>query len=132
MKPIIIFDGECNFCNFYINKLISIDKSTIFFFTSYSSKTAKKLLEQHHLPPDFRDSFILSINNSYFMKSNAIIQILLKLGFFWKLLGGLLFLIPKSWRDFIYDYIAKNRYKISKRYNSCQIPTSETRARFLS
>ena len=43
-----------------------------------------------------------------------------------------LWIFPEKFRDFIYDYIAKNRYKWFGKKESCMIATTELKAKFLS
>ncbi len=131
MKSIIIFDGECNFCNFYINKLISVDKDSKFLFTPYNSEKAKELLDRYNIPSTYRESFILSDDEKHFEKSGAVIEILRRLGSYWKILGLMSIVIPRFLRDMIYDIVARNRYKISERYNTCIIPTPDMISRFV-
>jgi predicted DCC family thiol-disulfide oxidoreductase YuxK len=133
MNNLIIFDGECNFCNFYINKLIDLDKNRVFRFTPYDSDLAIKTLGIHGIPLDFRESFILIENDVFYLKSSAVIKILSKLSPVTKIIALIMkYLTPKILRDRLYDYVAKNRYKISKQYDSCRLPTPELRSRFIN
>ncbi len=50
---------------------------------------------------------------------------------FWRLLGKVLQLVPRKLRDWGYRVIARNRYRLFGRYDSCPLPTEETRWRFL-
>ncbi len=131
MNNLIIFDGDCNFCNFYINKLINLDTRRNFYFTSYNSKLADKLMTDAGFSSDYKESFILFMDGEVFIKSEAVIVILKKLAGFWKVPAWVMkYMIPRFIRDWCYDRIAKNRYVISKNFDSCQIPTPEMRSRF--
>jgi predicted DCC family thiol-disulfide oxidoreductase YuxK len=132
MDNLIIFDGECNFCNFYINKLIDLDKKKVFRFTPYDSELALKTMSAYGVAFDFRESFILIEKGNFYLKSSAVIQILSKLSPLGKMTAfSMKYLIPKFLRDKVYDFVAKNRYKISKHYDSCRLPTPELRERFV-
>jgi len=50
---------------------------------------------------------------------------------FWRLIGRLLQLVPRPLRDWGYGIVARNRYRVFGRYNTCPLPTEETRRRFL-
>jgi predicted DCC family thiol-disulfide oxidoreductase YuxK len=133
MDNLIIFDGECNFCNFYINKLIDLDTKKVFRFTPYESEFAIKTMTSHGIALDFRESFILMENDAFHLKSSAVIKILSKLSPLGKITAlSMKYLVPKILRDKVYDYVAKNRYKISKHYDSCRLPTPELRERFVN
>lgn len=128
---IILFDGICNFCNFWVNFLLRLDKKFIFKFAALQSTAGKELiLKFNQLETDF-DSFILISENQLFKKSTAALMIAKKLGGVFILLYPLIFL-PLSFRDFVYDIIASNRYKIFGKKDSCRIPSAEDRERFLN
>jgi len=131
MNDLIIFDGECNFCNFYINKLISLDTKRDFYFTPYNSKLAVRLMADSGFSSNYQESFILFTERKVYVKSDAIIIIFKRLGGKWKIPAWIMnYLIPGFIRDWCYDQVAKNRYIISKNFDSCQIPTPEMRSRF--
>lgn len=63
-------------------------------------------------------------------KSMAVLEILRDLGCCWNLLY-ILIVIPPFMRDFIYSIIAKNRYRIFGKRESCMVPTPGIIDRFL-
>lgn len=128
---IILFDGICNFCNFWVNQLLKFDKKFIFKFAALQSTAGKKLLQQHLQTEIDFDSFILISNNKLFKKSTAALLIARKLRGAFILFYPLIFL-PLSFRDFVYDIIASNRYKIFGKKDSCRIPSAKDRERFLN
>lgn len=128
---IILFDGICNFCNFWVNQLLKFDKKFIFKFAALQSIAGKELLQQHLQPETDFDSFILISGNKLFKKSTAALLIARKLGGAFILFYPLIFL-PLSFRDFVYDIIASNRYKIFGKKDSCRIPSAKDRERFLN
>lgn len=128
---IILFDGICNFCNFWVNRLMKFDKKFIFKFAALQSTAGKELLQQLLQTEIDFDSFILISDNKLFKKSTAALLIARKLGGAFILFYPLIFL-PLSFRDFVYDIIASNRYKIFGKKDSCRIPSAEDRERFLN
>lgn len=128
---IILFDGICNFCNFWVNQLLKFDKKFIFKFAALQSTAGKELLQQHLQPETDFDSFILISGNKLFKKSTAALLIARKLGGAFILFYPLFFL-PLSFRDFVYEIIASNRYKIFGKKDSCRIPSAKDRERFLN
>lgn len=130
-KKIILFDGDCNLCNNSIKKIIKYDKNNIFFFASLQSKSGNKIVSILGIDTTKVDSIILyEKGGSYSIKSTAIIKIMNYFGGYWSL-TKILFIFPESFRNFTYDVIAKNRYQWFGKKQSCMIPSSELKSKFL-
>lgn len=127
---IILFDGVCNFCNFWVNFIIDRDKKNQFRFAALQSEIGKELLTKFDLPEDDFDSFILISQNKVLKKSSAAFEIAKDLNGWLKIFSPLK-LLPNSFNDFIYDFVAKNRYKIFGKRDVCRIPTEEDKIKFL-
>ncbi len=106
-KKIILFDGLCNLCDASVQFLIKKDTKDVFRFVSLQSKLGKELLSKLPIAIQKTDSIILYESEAlFYYKSKAIFQIIKSLGGLFNLL--LIFkLLPHSFHDFIYDYIAK-------------------------
>ena len=130
-KKIILFDGVCNLCNSSVLKVIKYDKKNRFMFTSIQSETGKNILSHLNIDILKIDSIILfEPGISYDVKSTAILKIIKYLGGIWNIAYiGLLF--PEFFRNHIYDYIAKNRYKWYGKRENCMLPSKEIKAKFL-
>ncbi|MFD1207048.1 MULTISPECIES: DCC1-like thiol-disulfide oxidoreductase family protein [Sporosarcina] len=130
MKRIILFDGECNFCNKSVQFIIKRDPSAHFYFTSLQSETGERYRKQYKIPDDI-DSLVLIEKGKSYTKSAAALHIAKKLDGLWHLLF-LFILVPRKLRDGVYDYIAKNRYKwFGKNEDACMLPPPEIRKRFI-
>ncbi len=129
MQRIILFDGECNFCDQSVQFIIKRDPKGYFKFASLQSKIGKELLNKYNAPKDI-DSFVLIEDNYCYFKSSAALRVCKNLRGAWKLLYVFL-VLPKTFRDFFYEKIAKNRYKWFGKIESCRIPSPEERKRFL-
>ncbi|WP_026567275.1 thiol-disulfide oxidoreductase DCC family protein [Bacillus sp. UNC41MFS5] len=129
MDRIILFDGVCNLCNNSVQFIIKRDTNGIFKFASLQSKTGQSLLKKHGLNNDL-NSFVLLENGKAYVKSSAALRVCSKLGSAWPLLSILRFLPPFS-RDFLYDIVAKNRYKWFGKKETCMLPLPEWKERFL-
>jgi predicted DCC family thiol-disulfide oxidoreductase YuxK len=129
-NAIILFDGVCNFCNAAINFVLKQDKKGVFRFAPLQSEAGQRLLKQYNLSTAEFDSFVLIDNGKIYKKSSASLRVMNKLPWYWKE-AQLLRLIPTPFRDAIYDFIAKNRYKWFGKKEQCMIPTPEMRNRFL-
>jgi predicted DCC family thiol-disulfide oxidoreductase YuxK len=129
-KPIVLFDGVCNFCNAMVNFIISQDKKNVFLFAPLQSEPVKKLLEQHKIDWKANDSFVIIENGTAHQKANAALKLYNKLPWYWKW-SQLFWIFTKFIRDWVYNVIAKNRYKWFGKKDECMIPTKEVRQRFL-
>lgn len=129
-KKIILFDGVCNFCNYWVNFIIDRDNKNIFVFAALQSKTGQEFLSRLNFPTNEFDTFILIDGEVYFTKSDAAIKIAQDLKGWPKILSLGKF-IPKRFRNFLYDVIAKNRYKLFGKKDYCRIPSKEEKTKFL-
>ncbi len=127
---IILFDGVCNLCNRTVQFVLKHDKKAIFKFALLQSKAAQRLLENSDLSKPGMDSILYIRGNQVIRKSTAVLYILRDLRGLWKLAFGFM-ILPAFIRDFIYDIVAKNRYRVFGKRDSCMIPTPELKNRFL-
>jgi len=128
---IILFDGVCNLCNSTIQFIIKHDKKRQFRFTSLQSDLGKQLLKERNINPVKIDSIILiEPNIAYYHKSTAALEIAKGLNGAYPLMSIFL-IIPISLRDWVYDYIAKNRYKWFGKNESCLLPSKEEEELFI-
>lgn len=129
-NPIILFDGVCNLCNGAVQFMIRMDKKEKFRFASLQSNTGQEWLGHYGLPTDRFDSLVLITGDGYFVKSSAVLHISKELGGFFRMFYALI-VLPKPWRDFVYDLVAKSRYKMFGKKETCMLPTPALRQRFL-
>jgi len=129
-KQIILFDGVCNFCNYSVNFIIEHDEKGIFRFASLQSDFAKSYLNKFGYSTKNFDTFILIERDEHFIESTAALKIAKQLKG-WVKLFSIFIIIPSCLRDPIYNIIAKNRYKIFGRKETCRIPAPEEKAKFL-
>ena len=129
-SDIILFDGVCNFCNFWLNIIIQRDVDKIFRYASLQSEAGIRLANKYSINKKDIDSVILIRDGKCFIKSEAALEIAKVLTPFYKIFYYLK-IIPRPVRDFIYDLIAKNRYAIFGKRESCRIPTEEEKSKFI-
>ena len=130
INPIILFDGVCNLCNTSVQFIIQRDKHAIFRFASLQSDEGQVLLKKFNLLSDQLYSVIFIYGNRYHQRSRAALEITKRLDGLWPLLYVFI-LVPPFIRNFIYDWIAKNRYKWFGIRSECMIPTPDMKKRFL-
>ena len=127
---VVLFDGVCNLCNSSVNWIIDRDKKNQFQFASLQSDYGKNVVKQFNLQSDYLDTVILLESGKIFVRSEAILRILKHLGGIYTMgFAGMIF--PRFIRDFVYNLIAKNRYRWFGKQDTCRIPTPELKAKFL-
>lgn len=129
-KSIILFDGVCNVCNGFVNFLIPRDKKDKFQYGSLQSLKVKEMLQQYHYNPDDLSTVILIEKDKLYSQSTAVLKILRQMSGAWPLMYAFI-IVPKAIRDFAYQQIARNRYKLFGKKDSCMVPTPELRAKFV-
>ena len=129
-KKIILFDGLCNLCSAFLNFVYQNDNKKVFHFSWIQSDVATEILEQTEILSDKPDSIIFIRNGISYFKSDAFLEIVLYLKLPWPLMraGKIL---PRVFRDWIYDLVARNRYRWFGKKDQCMIPTGDLKDRFL-
>lgn len=130
-KAIILFDGVCNLCNTWVQRVIRNDAHDYFRFAALQSDIGKSLLNQYQieLSPE-PESVVLIESGKFYKYSTAALRIAAKLSFPYKLLYPLL-MVPAFLRDAVYRFIARNRYRWWGRQESCMLPSKHLMAKFL-
>lgn len=130
-KKIILFDGVCNLCNGAVQFIIKRDLQNRFQFAALQSDTGKQLVSDRNIDVELIDSIILiEPNIAYYVKSTAALKIGEELKGV-RTLSSILLWLPESFRNIVYDFIAKNRYKWYGKKESCMIPTEEMKSKFI-
>jgi predicted DCC family thiol-disulfide oxidoreductase YuxK len=128
-QPVLFYDGVCNFCNSSVNFIIKKEKRPTLTFAALQSDAGdvvKATFGNNPVP----DSLILFDNGKVYVKSSAALRITRYLRGGWPLFG-IFWIIPPFIRHFVYDFIARNRYKWFGKKDQCMIPSPELRKRFL-
>jgi predicted DCC family thiol-disulfide oxidoreductase YuxK len=140
--PIVLFDGVCVFCNRTVRLLMRMDRHAILRFVPLESPLGQQLLARHdaqHGPDDPVEApegialitGALTPAEHLSRRTEAFSDILILLGGLWRALGQLLRLIPRPLREFGYSIIARYRYNIFGRYETCPLPTVAQRTQFI-
>ena len=119
-QTILYYDGLCVLCNKSMRFIINRDRKNQFEIGFLNS-----LKKQ-----DKHDSVVLIHKGIKYQYSTAVIKSLILLGGIYKF-AALLFIFPKSLRDFVYKIIAKNRYKWFGKHNICPTLPEEWKARLI-
>jgi predicted DCC family thiol-disulfide oxidoreductase YuxK len=130
LTPVLLFDGECNLCSRAVQFVLKFDRQEQFRFASLQSEAAARLLRPYGQVKVEVDTVVLISRKGMFEKSDAVLAVLDILGGGWRLLLPFRHL-PRPWRDWLYDWVARHRYGWFGRRETCLLPTPELRRRFL-
>ncbi len=134
ISSIVLYDGVCNFCNGWIRFLVFIDSKKRLSYCTMESNTGVSILEAIGRDPKDFSSFVLveltadkdapAVSAVVSTKSDAVIRMVAKLGPIFGFLGSIGKLMPLKARDAAYDLIARNRYKLFGKSDTCNLKSS--------
>jgi len=128
-RTIVFLDGVCGLCNSMVDWLIRADRHRHLFFAPLQGITA----QEHgiRLPADRDpDTIICYTSSKQYERSEAILHIVRRLGLPYSLLC-IFVLIPRPLRDIVYNKLAKYRYRLFGKKESCRLPLPEEKQYFL-
>jgi predicted DCC family thiol-disulfide oxidoreductase YuxK len=138
-RALMLYDGVCGLCNWVVRGAIRRDRHDRLRFAPQQSALAEAVLARHGIDREAMldgNSVYLALDfdtaqETLLRQSDVPVNVLLLLGGVSAWLGRLLRMIPKPLRDWSYRVFARNRYRVSPRYESCPLPTAADRAKFL-
>ena len=133
VSHIIFFDGVCNLCNGFVNFIIDRDGKGLFKFASLQSDEAIRLLAPFPeiVTGEEPESVVLLTKDGRVLsESDAVLEIAGLLGSGWGLLK-VFKVFPRGFRDSVYRWVARNRYRWFGKRDVCRVPTPELRERFI-
>jgi len=111
--------------------VIKRDKNGVFRFAALQSEIGKELALEFNIDTSQSDSIILIDNEKCYIKSSAALHISKQLSGGYPLLFGFM-IIPTFIRNWVYDFVARNRYQWYGKRESCMVPTKKMKEKFLS
>jgi predicted DCC family thiol-disulfide oxidoreductase YuxK len=142
MHPILLYDGVCGLCNRFVQFILRRDRHAIFRFAPLQGDFAVRILARHNLSLTCVDTLYVVVNPEsdnpglestelLLSRSDAALYVFQHLTAPWRAAGFLLRLLPKRLRDSAYNLIARNRYRIFGRFDTCALPNPQHKGRFL-
>jgi predicted DCC family thiol-disulfide oxidoreductase YuxK len=116
-NSILLYDGLCGFCSKIARVMC---KNTEISFVSLQSETGQKLLSRFLLGKTSVNTIVYVSHDRIYFKSTAFFIFLKDKGGFWRFFY-IFIVLPKPIRDFFYDVIARNRYRIFGKHASCKL-----------
>ncbi|MDO3401130.1 DCC1-like thiol-disulfide oxidoreductase family protein [Mycolicibacterium neoaurum] len=132
--PVLLYDGVCGVCNSAVRTLLRVDSRGSLRFAALDSDFARDVIARHpHLAG--RDSVVFVGDpggraETVSTESAAMLAVADYLGGYWKL-ASVARVIPAFLRDRLYAAFAKVRYHVGGQYDTCPIPSSAVRSRFV-
>lgn len=129
-KYYVLYDGDCGFCNYWVQWILKNDRKDIFRFAALQSNFGQQFLRERGLENNAFDTLYLWKPHTYYLiKSRAVTKIAQLLGGKYSILG-LLNVLPVSMADALYNAVAKRRARLGNA--SCTLPTQEEKEKFIS
>jgi predicted DCC family thiol-disulfide oxidoreductase YuxK len=127
---IVVFDAQCLLCSRWVQFLLRRDRHAVLRFASIQGRAGQALLAQAGLRVQGLDTLLLVDGERSWQHTGAILRVLHALGWPWRA-AWLLWPIPAPLRDGAYRLIARNRYGLFGRSDTCLVPSPDHSARFL-
>ena len=135
-NPIILYDGVCGLCNRLVQFLLKHDKQRRLRFASLQSEFSERVLTRHGIDPKDLDTVQVVVNyerpdEQVLGRSDAILRAGRELGIPWNVFAAIARIVPRGLRDVVYRFVARNRYYVFGKYETCMLPDPKQRHRFL-
>jgi predicted DCC family thiol-disulfide oxidoreductase YuxK len=130
-RPVIVFDGHCVLCSGWARFILKRDRAKRFRLLPAQSPTGRALYLHYRLDPEDYETNILLADGVAWFKSESVIRTAQGLGFPWSLVAALR-LLPFNWRERLYGLLARNRFRLFGRRDTCMLPVPGQEDRFLT
>jgi predicted DCC family thiol-disulfide oxidoreductase YuxK len=132
---LLLYDGVCGLCNSAVRFFMKHDKLDRLRYAPLQSDLGREMLARFDIHT-FPDGVVLltgtlTDGERIHHRSDAVAAALKLLGGRWSVLGKLAAVTPNPLRDLVYGIVARHRYRLFGRYDTCPIPTPEQRDRLL-
>ena len=134
-NPIVLYDGVCGLCNRAVQFLLKRDRHDRLRFASLQSDFAARLLKRHGVDHQDLDTVYVVLNSgetneALLAKGDAFLEFAKEIGGVWNLarLGNI---IPRSIRNWLYDFVARHRYQVFGKYEACMLPDPRHKHKFI-
>ena len=135
-NPTVLYDGVCGLCNRLVQFVLKNDRNDVFRFASLQSKLAEQILVRHRLRSESLETVYVVLDyglaeERVLSRLQAVVYVLQQLGGPLAYVSAILRVLPAPVQNFLYGLVARNRYRVFGRYETCPLPDSDTRSKFL-
>ena len=132
--PVMLYDGVCGLCNKSVQTILKRDQRGTLRFAALQSSYGQAVIARHAGLKSVDSVAWVTISATgqerVLIRCDAALQAAAYLGGRWKLLF-VAYILPRPVRDFFYDLVARYRYRLFGKYDSCPLPSPAVRSRFL-
>ena len=128
-ETILFYDGDCGFCNSMVAFVLKNERDLSIFFCPLQSDKAIAILTTTGLKTINPETMYFLENGKVYERSNAALEVVKHLHWYYRWLR-IFRLVPKFWRNIVYDFVAKRRKKLRKGF--CALPFANESKRFLT
>lgn len=129
-KNVIVFDGECVLCSGFFNFVLKNDREETFHFLTAQSDLGERLYAYYGLKEIDYDTNLVILNGELFERLHGFLEVTKLLGWPWRALN-VFSVLPDMLLDWTYYKIARNRYRLFGRRETCLVPDAKLKARFI-
>jgi predicted DCC family thiol-disulfide oxidoreductase YuxK len=127
---VILFDGVCVLCSRWVGFVIAHDPAARFRFVPIQTPLGRKLAARFGIDAENPQTNVVVMDGRAWFKLESALEVLAQIdGWRWTRIA---YGLPQRARDFLYDRIAQNRYRLFGRRDACLVPTPDVRGRFLT
>ena len=127
---VVYFDGVCNLCNRFVDFLVRIDGARRLRYAPIQGETARARGIFDPAREPVPGSIVVEHDGERLTESDAVIRIFTHLGGVWSAASALR-IFPRFARDAVYRLVARNRYRVFGRRDTCRVPSNEEKSLFL-
>jgi predicted DCC family thiol-disulfide oxidoreductase YuxK len=128
--PVIVFDARCVLCSAHAQFVLKRDRAGLFRLASMQGEAGAAIYRRFGIDPANPDTLIVVTGNEVLRDSDAILAVWRRLGWPWRA-AGVFAIAPRALRDPLYRWVARHRYRIFGRRETCWVPTPAQRERVL-
>ena len=128
--PITVVDGDCALCTIGARLIARFDRTAEFRICPIQTELGSALMYHYGLDADDPDSWLYIADGSAFTSLDGMIRAGARVGGAGWLLQALR-LIPRAAQDWLYQKIARNRFRLFGRKDMCAVPDPALRARLI-
>jgi predicted DCC family thiol-disulfide oxidoreductase YuxK len=134
-QTLVIYDGLCGLCDRFVRFLLTRDSAARLRFAPLQSPLAEELLRRHGWDAGQETIRVVSgwgtSDERILERSSAVLDALRQLGPWWDRLSRAASVLPTAPADRLYAVIARHRYRVFGRLDTCPLPRPEWRVRFV-
>jgi len=123
---VVLYDGVCVFCSAWFHFVVARDPQARFRFTAIQDPYGHWLALRLGLDPENPQANAVVFGGQAYLGADAALEIMRRLPG-WSRVARTMALVPHPVRNWLYDRIARNRYRLFGRTETCMIPAPALR-----